>query len=521
VPGRVERADGQSARRGLLTMAREALVLRDAVDAADFAAVVAGSRALGALIEEGSRLLPEFEALMLDLFCGFAKLNVKVAEGEGGASPLRRRLVTEVLASEAFASARRTTVLRPEAAGFGALRVGRAVLAALRAGELVSAEELRSGWRAEGLKTELEEARRRQEALRQLLDAHPDRRGMLEALLDEVSEEADATEDALGSEEEELGTGVSELPREGLGRVLDAVVLPGDEGGGGEADVLGGGGGAMRDDVDALDARSALVNEPGFKRFVALLGAMRNDARALRRKRFPRAETEVYGVELGAELERLLPVELMLVRRKTLRREFLRRYAERRLLGYQMRGEDHRGRGPVVALLDVSGSMAGARGLWAKAVILTIAELARWERRPVRVMTFDTRVRAADFELVGRGGASGRRALSMEGVAALVRLGTGGGTSFAGPIADALGVLETEREFGRGDLVLVTDGEATLSNAELAEFRSRARRVDARIMGVFVGGAGEPGRVLSELCDDVIVTSGFDLAEAKKVFKAF
>src|SRR5439155_8967047 len=110
-----------------------------------------------------------------------------------------------------------------------------------------------------------------------------------------------------------------------------------------------------------------LATNPKLRRLAALVGRMREQALALRRRPFERASEEIYEVTLGRDLERLLPPELTALHHPLLRRDFARRLVEGRLLSYAVRGEE-RGRGPMIVCLDGSGSMAGDKEIWSNAV---------------------------------------------------------------------------------------------------------------------------------------------------------
>ena len=75
-----------------------------------------------------------------------------------------------------------------------------------------------------------------------------------------------------------------------------------------------------------------------------MVGRMREQALALRRTLFERANDEMYEVGLGAELSRLLPHELLALRHPLLRRDFARRFVDAELLQYALRAS--RGEGP-------------------------------------------------------------------------------------------------------------------------------------------------------------------------------
>lgn len=501
---------------------------RDAMDEVDFAEVVEGSERLARVIGDGSRLLPDFEGLMLDLFSAFVKLNVKTLEPEAvrGSARLRAAIVHEVTRSESFAETRRVTALRPETAGFATLRVAEGVLERLRRRELLSPGELEDLWR---LASEEEAAAAAGERVRAAEAIEVERADAAEALrqASEEAREAEAVAEADAAElDERVERAVRGIPRTVWNELGDRAGNVGDQlsevaeaasAGAGQGGGPGGGG----DGVDALALQAELADMPGIKRLVKLLGALREEARAARRKRVPRAKTEVYGIAPGRDLARLLPIELMGLRHRTLKPDFRRRYAESALLGYFVRGDEELGQGPAIFLLDVSGSMAGSKVVWAKAVVLTLADLARRARRRVTVICFASGTSRQRFDLATP--TRGRPALRFDptGLMGLAKLGVGGGTDFDGPLRDAMAIISGERVFRRADVVIVTDGEAHMAPEQVSAVREFAREHDTRFMGVLVDVADHQAGTLEAVCDDVVRVGELSAADARKVFGRF
>ena len=112
---------------------------------------------------------------------------------------------------------------------------------------------------------------------------------------------------------------------------------------------------------------------------------MRQQALALRRRTFERTSEEMFDVELGRTLDRLLPPELLALRHPAPpTRPRCAVSSRAQLLCYRLRGADERGRGPMIVCLDGSSSMAGEKEMWSKAVALTLLEIARRQRRLFR-----------------------------------------------------------------------------------------------------------------------------------------
>src|SRR5213594_4036955 len=169
---------------------------------------------------------------------------------------------------------------------------------------------------------------------------------------------------------------------------------------------------------------------------------MREQALALRRSPFERASEEIFEVRLGSDLERLLPPELLALHHPVLRHDFARRLVEGRLLSYSLRGADQRGRGPMIVCLDGSGSMAGDKEIWSKAVALTLLEIARRQRRLFRFICFssaDTPLFTLDLNPRERHEVQEDRALDV------AEYFPGGGTDFETPLSAAVDCLRRFR----------------------------------------------------------------------------
>jgi len=108
-----------------------------------------------------------------------------------------------------------------------------------------------------------------------------------------------------------------------------------------------------------IELGKRLADNAKLKKLARMVGRMRQQALALRRNLFERANEEMYEIGVGAELSRLLPHELWALRQPILRRDFTRRFAEAELLQYALRAIEEKGKGPMIVCLDGSSSMAG------------------------------------------------------------------------------------------------------------------------------------------------------------------
>ncbi len=219
------------------------------------------------------------------------------------------------------------------------------------------------------------------------------------------------------------------------------------------------------------------------------------------KRTFPRGSsehgrTEALGVRFGDDVARLLPSELVLLRQPTLRRVLLARIVERRALQTTLRGPQLLGRGPVIAVVDTSGSMEGSREVLAKALCLALA-LRCWEkRRPFYVLTFGAKGELQEVSLRS----------SEDFVARLDRclgLSFGGGTDFDEPLRRVC-ELATEKPWSTADAVFITDGYCEASAPVVARLREAKRATDLQVIGALVGG----GVGLQSFADVTYAVSG-------------
>lgn len=208
---------------------------------------------------------------------------------------------------------------------------------------------------------------------------------------------------------------------------------------------------------------------------------------------------EVRGVERTGEVARMLPSEAVLLTHPLLRGLWHAKRAERALLGYHAVGvmtsriqtwtsqeelqeeETPADRGPIILILDTSGSMFGFRSTIAKAVALQVMAVAHAEERPCFGLNFSGPGDLLELELTFDG----------DGLTRLIRFVSSsfdGGTCPAEALAAASRRLH-QGDWRKADIVLVSDGEWLPEPATMKRL-ARARRIHGvvRWHGVRVGG---------------------------------
>lgn len=227
--------------------------------------------------------------------------------------------------------------------------------------------------------------------------------------------------------------------------------------------------------------------------------------------RTPLAPTETRGIERSGSIARMLPVEAAMLGHPTLRMLWHARRAERTLLSYRVEGvlterieterevlEEQEGRrprperGPLIAIVDTSGSMQGLPEQVAKAVVLEALRTAHAEGRRCFLYAFSGPGQVVEQELD----------LSPDGVGRLLHFLTfsfHGGTEPGGMLTQVLEKLRSEG-WERADVLLASDGEWPAPAKQVAEVAD-ARDRGTRFHGVQIGNQGRTG--LHAVCGPV------------------
>ncbi len=242
----------------------------------------------------------------------------------------------------------------------------------------------------------------------------------------------------------------------------------------------------------ALWLGQILTRHPVVTEIVDLAGRMTETLRKKPPGRgWGKGSLETHSVERGGTLSRLLPSELMGLKHPILRRATMARILEGRALQYALRAPEHLARGPIILVVDSSASMQGGRTLFAKALMMSLGLLCWQKRRPFVMLTFGARGVLQEHRV--RAGSPFwprvRRALSTV---------FGGGTDFDTPLFRVAEISE-EKDWSKADVVFITDGEGSCSEAARLRLDEVRSRCDLRVVGVSLGG----GEGLDEFADDI------------------
>lgn len=238
--------------------------------------------------------------------------------------------------------------------------------------------------------------------------------------------------------------------------------------------------------------------------FMKILGQFRMVQQAESRRKVMHADSEVADLTFGNDLSRVVASEYLNFADPSLETLMLARYAEHQLLQYDVRGKERQGKGPIICVVDESGSMGcvdcggASREAWSKALSLAMCDQARQQGR--------------DFTYIGFASARQQHRVDFpKGVGGIDKTITmtehffNGGTSYEEPLMMALKIVEEEyevRDLPKPDIVLISDDEYRVTNVEfMAEWNRVKDKTSLRCYGVAIGCSS--GTAMDAICDDV------------------
>ena len=206
------------------------------------------------------------------------------------------------------------------------------------------------------------------------------------------------------------------------------------------------------------EAHAQLRNSPRLRQIANLAGRLERLASSKARSKVKPGVGEIHGVEIGDDIARLLPIELVCLRHPKRKLVLMKKLAERQALTYGMTGREPTARGPIVVLLDESSSMReDGKDIWSKAVALALLSTATKQRRSWHIVAFSGSIHREVEVPVG--------SASIKTVAEALDCRCHGGTDFDAPILRAIEIIKTSRSMKNADVVVITDGEDSLEDA--------------------------------------------------------
>jgi uncharacterized protein with von Willebrand factor type A (vWA) domain len=477
--------------------------------------------------ESGSALVPHFDSLLQDLFCALFKHNVIFFKEDTvlPSATLNRVLLAGLHQGDLAQLLREATVLDEGRAGLATVLLGEGALTLLKAEKPLTRRDLLDLWniqkQEEIVQEKISEANDAKDVAKELAnqgDLSKEVKELLEQTANKLASEARAEEARLRQQTKQLGTDLSRVQQEAetrfRGEALKVTRNLDDAAQEAESWSRALGGGDKSAPGRQIELGKHLAGNEKLKKLAQMVGRMKDQALALRRKIFERTNEEMFEVGIGSEVSRLLPHELVTLKHPVLRKDFARRFVDSELLLYSLRGIEEKGKGPVVVCLDGSSSMMGDKEIWAKALTLTLLDIARRQRRMFRAICFSSaETPLQTFDLNPRE----RYSVDMGTVMKLAEYFPGGGTDFETPLNAALDCLRQSR-FKRGDIVFITDGECQVSPEWANNFRTEKDVLGFSLFSILIDIGSSSLGTLKEFSDKITTVSRLTSEGVKDLF---
>tara|TARA_Y100000592_G_scaffold27891_1_gene44398 strand:- start:14602 stop:16137 length:1536 start_codon:yes stop_codon:yes gene_type:complete len=225
-----------------------------------------------------------------------------------------------------------------------------------------------------------------------------------------------------------------------------------------------------------------IKNSSKLKEIAALMGRYRKLAMSTFKNKVAKGINSIYDIELGKDLGKLIPTEISNLTNPILRKTFHKKFVENNLLQYKYIGKEKKAKGPIVVCIDSSGSMHGAPEVWAKSVAMGLLEIAKAEHRSLHVIHFD----ASNKHHLHTNSFLKKEAYDVKEVIDMAEFFASGGTLFEPPLELAKDKINDDKEFTKADIVFITDGNSTITNDWLKDFKSWKKSKNVTIHSILV-----------------------------------
>lgn len=259
----------------------------------------------------------------------------------------------------------------------------------------------------------------------------------------------------------------------------------------------GQGANGMRDANRVRNMLKKIQGSHNLRKILEMAGRFKLVAQSYQKRKITVGNDELHGTTLGSYLPRVLPAEFAYYHHPKLRKLFLSRLIENNLMSRDIRAHEQVARGPVVVVIDESGSMSGERIDTAKAMMLAMGWIARRQKRWFGVAAFSDRGQGR-FAMFPSGNWDEQE--MMKWLEAFI----GGGTDLHVPFIQLPEFLESQKSrgcpVGKMDMILITDGIVPCPPEYVEKFTAWKKLNQTRLISIIISSdAGELAHVSDEV----------------------
>ncbi len=260
----------------------------------------------------------------------------------------------------------------------------------------------------------------------------------------------------------------------------------------GFSDLMGQEGEIEEEDVNALF--DLLKNNNQIEELIKVVGRMKNIMSTAKFKNLKPTADETFDVKTGDQLKDALPSELgYFVMPGVTKLLYTQKMLDGQLICFNRKKNVVEGKGPIVCCVDESGSTNGNVIVWEKAVAVALSTIAKREKRDLFWISFacGTDIKTTFLE---------KGNFTIQQLADFVKHYYSGGTDFA----LALGAcLKAVAKRPKADVVFITDGECSISEAERGRLLSGFKENETKILSICIEGRSDTLKEFSEAVYDL------------------
>lgn len=194
----------------------------------------------------------------------------------------------------------------------------------------------------------------------------------------------------------------------------------------------------------------------------------------------------------------LMPHEMVKSRHPVTKTDFKKRLMEKEVECFDTRGERRVNRGPIIVCKDTSGSMNGAPNTWSSGFFLTLAAMARKQRREAVLINFGCSNELKCYEF-------SKNAKFTDYIDSASFM-FGGGTDFQAPLQKAADYI-SQSAYDKADVLFITDGHSYVSEEFLKEFKKLKKQRDFKVITVVINVWGGREDVVESFSEKVFYLS--------------
>lgn len=251
---------------------------------------------------------------------------------------------------------------------------------------------------------------------------------------------------------------------------------------------------------DILDIMDRYKHERDIKMLVDQLGRMARIAQKTMRNMTKEVDNvKAEPSELGDNISKMMPSEMVNARHPAKRKDFKKRLLEKEIEQFETKGQAPIGRGPIITCKDTSGSMHGAPNAWASALYLAVSSVAAKQRRRSILINFSHGpMKISEFEK------GDKFTKYIEEASYMLN----GGTDFVSPLKKSLEFIE-QSKWNKADILFISDGLCHVPEDFLKEFLKAKAKREFKVITILinVGFAGD--NVVEKFSDKVYFLSDF------------